>query len=129
METIKTFNDLVAGGESESARIRFALTAISEHQSSADYRTAKDAAQYYNHINPTIMNAQKWIYNALGQKVPDKWAAKNKIACRYYFYFVTQSIQYLLGNGVSFSDEATKEKLGKHFHQQMQKRATFPQNS
>lgn len=129
METIKTFNDLLAVGESESARIQFALTAISEHQSSDDYRTAKDAAQYYNHINPTIMNAQKWIYNALGQKVPDKWAANNKIACRYYFYFVTQSIQYLLGNGVSFSDAATKEKLGKNFDQQMQKLATFAKNS
>lgn len=129
METIKTFQDLIAVGESESARIQFALTAISEHQNSEDYRTAKDAAQYYNHINPTIMNAQKWIYNALGQKVPDKWAANNKIACRYYFYFVTQSIQYLLGNGVSFSNEATKEKLGKNFDQQMQKLATFAKNS
>ena len=93
MDNIKTFQDLIAVGESESARIQFALTAISEHQNSADYRTAKDAAQYYNHINPTIMNAQKWIYNALGQKVPDKWAANSKIACRYYYYFVTQSIQ------------------------------------
>ena len=129
METIKTFNDLLEIGENEQNRIEFALAVIKEHQSTADYHTAKLAAQYYKHLNPTIMNAQKWIYNALGRKVPDNWAANNKIACRYYYYFVLQSVQYLLGNGVTFTDKATKDKLGANFDGQMVKLATYAKNS
>lgn len=129
MDDINTFQDLIEVGENEQQRIDFALTVIREHKSSTDYKTAAAAAQYYNHLNPTIMNAQKWIYNAFGRKVPDIWAANNKIACRYYYYFVSQSVQYLLGNGVSFENEATKEALGKNFDIQIQKLATFAKNS
>ena len=120
---MKTYNDLVALGDNEQERMAFVLQAINDHKSSEIYKTAIDAEMYYKHLNPTIMKAQKIVYNLLGQAVPDVWSANNKIPCRYYFYFVTQGVQFLLGNGVSFGDEKTKDKLGKNFDNIVQKAA------
>lgn len=123
MIVIKTYNDLLALGEDEQARMAFVIAAINEHKSSDLYKTAEDADLYYKHQNPTIMRAQKIVYNLLGQAVPDVWSANNKIPSRYYFYFITQAVQFLLGNGVSFGDEKTKEKLGKNFDNVIQQAA------
>lgn len=108
---MKTYNDL-ADLTSEKERQEFILAAIAEHKSSSLYRTAYKAELYYRHENPTIMKAQKFLYDYVGRAVPDVYSANNKIPSRYYFYFVTQLVQYLLGNGVSFKDEGTKAKLG-----------------
>ena len=128
LKTTKTYQDLIAIGEIEKDRIDFALQVIAEHKGTDAYKTAMDAALYYKHQNPTIMRYQKWVYNTMGKKVPDVWAANNKIPCRYYFYFVTQLVQYLLGNGVSFTADGTKKKLGADFDTKMQKLATNAQN-
>ena len=88
----------------------FVLDAIREHQQSAQYKIAADAELYDAHQNPTIMRYQKFVYNQMGQKVPDIWAANNKIASNWYNYFTTQAVQYLLGNGVTFEKEDTKKK-------------------
>lgn len=125
---MKTYNDLLAIGEDEKARMDFVLGAINEHKSSDLYKTAEDADLYYRHLNPTIMRAQKIVYNLLGQAVPDVWSANNKIPSRYYFYFITQSVQFLLGNGVSFGDDKTKAKLGDDFDSVVQKAATDAMN-
>lgn len=125
---MKTYNDLVELGENEQERMAFILQAINEHKGSELYKTAVDAELYYKHLNPTIMRAQKFVYNLLGQAVPDYWSANNKIPSRYYFYFVTQGVQFLLGNGVSFGDEKTKERLGKNFDNVIQKAATDAMN-
>jgi len=125
---LKTYQDLIALGENEQERMAFVLQAINEHKSSELYATAIDAELYYRHLNPTIMRAQKFVYNLLGQAVPDIWSANNKIPSRYYFYFITQGVQFLLGNGVSFGDEKTKEKLGKNFDNVIQKAATDAMN-
>jgi len=125
---VKTYNDLLAIGEDEQARMAFVLGAINEHKSSDLYKTAADADLYYRHLNPTIMRAQKFVYNLLGQAVPDIWSANNKIPSRYYFYFITQSVQFLLGNGVSFGDDKTKEKLGDDFDSVVQRAATDAMN-
>ena len=57
------------------------------------------------------MNYQKFLYNRMGQKVPDIWSANNKIASNWYYYFTTQAVQYLLGNGVTFKSKKTTETL------------------
>lgn len=125
---MKTYNDLLELGQDEQARMAFVLGAINEHKSSEMYRVALDADLYYRHMNPTIMRAQKIVYNLLGQAVPDIWSANNKIPSRYYFYFITQSVQFLLGNGVSFGDDKTKEKLGDNFDNVIQRAATDAMN-
>lgn len=128
MATIKTFQDLKAVGENESDRMEFVLSAIKEHKASDLYRLAVDADLYYKHQNPTIMRYQKYLYNQHGQAVPDIWKPNNKIASNWYFYFTTQAVQYLLGNGVTFKDSKTKEKLGKDFDKKIQDVATYAKN-
>ena len=106
----------------------FVLDAIREHKGSELYKTAYDAELYYKHQNPTIMRFQKWVYNQMGQKVPDIWSPNNKIASNWYNYFTTQAVSYLLGNGVTFKSEANKDKLGKDFDKKVQDIATHAKN-
>ena len=128
MKKIKTYNDLLEVGQVEKDRMDFVLSAIREHKNSREYKLAEDAELYYKHQNPTIMRYQKFVYNQMGKAVPDIWSANNKIASNWYNYFTTQAVSYLLGNGVSFNDEATKEKLGKDFDKKVQDIATYAKN-
>jgi SPP1 family phage portal protein len=125
---IKTYQDLLDIGENERERMQFVLSAINEHKQSEQYRVARDAELYYKHQNPTIMRFQKFVHNQFGNKVPDIWSANNKIASNWYNYFTTQGIQYLLGNGVSFSDDNTKDKLGKTFDRRIKEISTHAKN-
>lgn len=125
---MKTYQDLIALNGNESERRRFILAAIAEHKGSDEYKTAYDAELYYKHQNPTIMNFQKFVYNQFGQKVPDIWSPNNKIASNWYNHFTTQSVQYLLGNGVTFANDETKDKLGKDFDKRIQDAATAAKN-
>ena len=106
----------------------FVLDAIREHKASREYQIAADAELYDAHQNPTIMRYQKFVYNQMGQKVPDIWAANNKIASNWYNYFTTQAVQYLLGNGVTFGKDDTKKKLGKKFDRAVQEAASKAKN-
>lgn len=115
-------------GENERDRMEFVLDAIREHKGSDLYKTAYDAELYYKHQNPTIMKFQKWVYNQMGQKVPDIWSPNNKIASNWYNYFTTQAVSYLLGNGVTFKTESSKDKLGKDFDKKVQDAATHAKN-
>lgn len=128
MIDIRTYNDLVEVGEIERDRMEFVLNAIREHKGSDLYKTAYDAELYYKHQNPTIMRFQKWVYNQMGQKVPDIWSPNNKIASNWYNYFTTQAVSYLLGNGVTFKNESNKTKLGKDFDKKVQDVATHAKN-
>lgn len=112
MNAIKTFNDLVALGEDEKQRIDFVLAVMREHQGSAFYHTAAVAQEYYGGVNTTITNYNKYIRDAFGRLVTDIWSPNHKIACHYYGYLVNQLALFLLGNGVSFNDQKTKERLG-----------------
>ena len=126
---MKTYQDLLDIGENERDRMEFVLDAIREHKGSELYKTAYDAELYYKHQNPTIMRFQKWVYNQMGQKVPDIWSPNNKIASNWYNYFTTQAVSYLLGNGVTFGKkEQTKDKLGKDFDKKVQDVATHAKN-
>ena len=121
--TIKTFNDLFALGDNEKARMDFVIAAMNEHKSSAKVKTAQIATDYFAGLNTTIMAYNKFVYNLMGKKVPDLWSPNHKISCHYYRYFIIQEVLYLLGNGVSFTDEATKKRLGKDFDQKVVKAA------
>ena len=69
---MKTYQDLLAVGELEKDRMEFIEAAIKDHQNSDFYRVARDADLYYKHLNPTIMRAQKFIYDTLGQPHIDR---------------------------------------------------------
>lgn len=113
--TIYTYQDLLALGDNEKARMDFVIAAMNEHKSSAKVKTAQRAADYFAGLNTTIMNYNKFVYNLYGKAVPDIWSPNHKISCHYYRYFIIQEVLYLLGNGVSFADKDTKDKLGKDF--------------
>lgn len=108
--------------------MEFVLDAIRDHKGSELYKTAYDAELYYKHQNPTIMRFQRFVYNQFGQKVPDIWSPNNKIASNWYNYFTTQAVSYLLGNGVTFKNDSSKDKLGKDFDKKVQDIAAQAKN-
>lgn len=118
---MKTYQDLIAVGESLGARTKFLTDAINEHKSSKMYMNAVDAELYARMLNPTIMKYQKLLYTMAGEAVPDNYTANHKCASNFFNRFITQETQYLLANGVSFTEEKTKEKLGDDFDNQLQK--------
>ena len=123
---MRTYQDLLAAGAGDKDRAEFVLGAVNAFQSDPLYKTAAEADAYYRHMNPTIMRAQRIVYNLLGQATQDLWRPNHKIPSRFFYYFVTQEVMFLLGNGVIFSDMTDKdERLGRGFDSAVQRAATF----
>ena len=114
MIDILTYNDLLEIGENEQKRMDFVLDAIRQHKQSEAYRIAKDAELYASGRNATIMGYQKLLYTLVGKAVPDNYSANHKCASGFFKRFVTQEAAYLLGNGITFENKTTKDKLGKN---------------
>ena len=126
MIIIKTYQDLLAVGNNEANRKNFVRSLINEHKSSKDYRIAKEAYEYFCHRNVTINQYQKLLYTVTGEAIPDNYSANFKMASRHFYRFLTQEVQYLLGNGVTWGEESTEGKLGtqsKPFDSQLKKAA------
>lgn len=107
-----TFQDFQSRTDDLASFIR---RAINEHMSSELYKTAKSADAYDRQKNETIYNYVRTIFTATGSEVVDFTAANNRLACNTFHRLNTQRCLYSLGNGVSFSDDSTKEKLGIDF--------------
>ena len=125
MAEIKTYQDYLKVQEGDKKA--FVRSLISEHQSSEEYRIARDAYDYYRHRNVTINQYQKLLYTVTGKAIPDNWSANYKMASRHFYRFITQEVQFLLGNGVSWTKKDTEEKLGNNvlsFDRQVQDAAT-----
>ena len=116
-----TYQDLLQNINSDSEKMDFVITCIRSHKDSALYREALIADEYDRHQNRTIKQFQKLLYDVSGRAVPDNWTANYKMASKFFNRFITQENQYLLGNGVTWQDEATKTKLGDDFDTQLQK--------
>lgn len=110
-----TYQDMLhdlKGGKDIGAEV---VKIIREHESSEVYNTAIIAQDYYDGLNTTITNYQRFIVDAYGSKVPDVWSPNHKIACHDYRKLVIQEALFLLGNGVTFNEESTKGRLGEDF--------------
>lgn len=114
-----TYQDLLAVGEDEKARMDFIRQAINQHKSSKAYKMAVDAGLYFKGENPTINRYEKIIYDMQGRAHRDMYTANHKIASSFFGFDVRQEVSYLLGNGVTFQNNATKDKLGKKFDLEM----------
>ena len=114
-----TYEDLLAVGENEQDRMAFVQSAIAKHKASAEYRIAREAQMYYNGENPTINRYEKLIYDSAGRAHVDMWTANHKIASSFFPFVIDQEVSYLLGNGIRFANDGTKEKLGANFDEQM----------
>ena len=120
---MKTYNDLLAVGESDKARMDFVRECITAHKASELFATAKLGNDYMSGRNTTILNLQKTLVTKTGQIVEDKWSPNHKTASNFFNRFVTQETQYLLGNGVTWQNESTPKKLGQDFDIRLQEAA------
>lgn len=115
-----TYQDLLACGQDERQRMDFIRSAVREHRSSEAYRIAADAEAYYAKRNVTISKFQKLLYDFTGQAKVDLFSANYKLKTGFFRRFVTQQVQYILSNGVTFEKPDTKKKLGRNFDNQLQ---------
>lgn len=121
---MKTYQDLLEVVDNEELLKEFIISAINDHKSSEQYKWAKIGEDYDKQRNTTIMRYRKLLYTMSGQAIPDNFSANHKLPSNFYNRFNVQENQYLLGNGVNFEKEETKEKLGtrrKAFDTMMQK--------
>lgn len=107
---MKTYQDLLE--QSDYDKAEFVMSAITEYKTSDMYAWALEGDAYDRQMNTTIMKYQKLLYTISGKAVPDNFTANHKCASNFFDKFVTQETQYLLGNGVSFSTDSVKKKLG-----------------
>lgn len=117
---MKFYQDLVAVGDNEQARIGFVFSAIRAHKETEAYHWAKIANDYARQQNTTIIEYQKLLYTISGKAVPDNYSANYKLCSNFFDRFITQLNQYLLGNGVTFGEESTAERLGDDFDYKIQ---------
>lgn len=109
---MKTYEDLIAIADSDDARMSFVLSAIFEHKSTNLYREADVAYDYFRRRNVTIMEYQKLLYTLTGEAVPDNFSANYKFCNSFFRTFIMQETAYLLGNGITFEGDTTKDALG-----------------
>lgn len=117
-----TYNDyLLINRENPEEVMEFVHRAITQHKSSTLYQEALIADQYARHKNVTITEYQKLLYTITGKAVPDNYSSNFKLASNFFNRFVTQENQFLLGNGITWKDKGTADKLGKDFDYMLQK--------
>lgn len=116
---MKTYQDFREVGELEQHRMEFVRMAINDHRSSDLFKTARDADLYDKQQNVTISNFRKLLYTIRGEVVPDNYSANFKLCSNFFDRLTTNRNQHLLGNGVTFGNETTKQKLGRFFDQKM----------
>lgn len=111
---MKFYEDLleVTQNEDENMLLDFVLSAINDHKQSQLYQEASIAYEYFKKRNVTITQYQKLLYTLSGEAVPDNYSANYKFPNAFFPIFVRQENSFLLGNGVTFNEEGTKEMLG-----------------
>ena len=117
---MRTYQDLLEVPQNEVDRMAFIRQVITDHTSSAMYKTAVIANDYDRQMNTTIMQYQKALYNLQGRQVNDLWSANYKLASNFFKRFVTQQNQFLLGNGIKWGKDDTGDKLGEDFDTRVQ---------
>ena len=108
---MKTYEDFLEQTKTED-RSAFIYQLILEHKGSILYQQAREAYDYYSRKNTTITRYQKLLYTLSGEAVPDNYSANYKFCNAFFPTFIKQEVSYLLGNGITFENDGTKEKLG-----------------
>ena len=110
---MKFYEDLLQVPEGdEQRRMDFILNAINDHKGTPLYEEACVAYEYFKKRNVTITEYQKLLYTLSGEVVPDNYSANYKFCNAFFPIFIRQENSFLLGDGVTFNDDTTKEKLG-----------------
>lgn len=115
-----TYQDLLRVRDDDNERMKFVKMCIEAHKQTDLFKQAVVAQEYNKHQNTTINQYQKLLYTVTGKAIPDNWTANFKLASKFFNRFVVQENQYLLGNGVTWQNEGTAEKLGDDFDTKLQ---------
>ena len=105
---MKTYEDLLEASD----KMAFVREAINAYKADAMYMDAFTGYEYFRRRNTTISRYQKLLYKMSGEAVPDNYSANYKFSNAFFPIFVRQENSYLLGNGVTFNEDKTKDKLG-----------------
>lgn len=108
---MKFYEDLLAAGSGPSL-LSFVEDTISDYKASAMFAEALTAYEYFKRRNTTILAYKKLLYTMSGEAVPDNFSANYKFCNAFFPIFVKQENSYLLGDGITFNDDATKDALG-----------------
>lgn len=108
---MKYYEDLIEAGQGQDL-MDFIVVAINEHKASLLYNEACIAYEYFKKCNVTISKYRKLLYTMSGEAVPDNYSSNYKFCNAFFPIFVKQENSFLLGNGVTFNEDSTKEKLG-----------------
>ena len=119
-----TYQDLLAV-QGDEARIDFARRVIEEHKNSELYKIARIGDEYDRKENRAIMDFVRMIYRVDGLAVPDTVGSNYQLASGFFERFLTQEVQTLLGNGVTFKEKSVKAKLGDTFDNVVSKIARY----
>lgn len=111
---MKTYEDLLQA-VSEEQRQDFVYKSIQDYKGSNLYNNAVDAYEYFCKRNVTMGNFQKFLYSLSGEPVLDIYSANYKLTNAFFPIFIRQENSYLLGNGVTFNEDSTKDRLGDDF--------------
>ena len=109
-----TYQDLIAV-QGDDERIEFVQRVINEHKQSDLYEIARIGDEYDRKENRAITDFVRLIYRVDGAAVPDNIGSNYRLASGFFDRFLTQEVQTLLGNGVTFKEKGVKEKLGTTF--------------
>lgn len=107
-----TYQDFLAVGDDVNAIGDFVLRVIADHESSEQFKTGQIAGEFYRHKDPYQEKIQKWIYDANGHAILDKYSPNHKLTANWHFVLTTEMVGYLLGNGISFTNPEVKKRLG-----------------
>lgn len=100
-----TYQDFEKVKDNQNERLKFISDAINEHITSGEFQTAKTADLYNAQRNTFIHKfVKKWYEHEDFDAVP--------LASNFFSNLNTQRCSYSLGNGLTFSKEDTKKKLG-----------------
>ena len=116
-----TYQDYLKVGDSDEERAKFVQSAIYGHKSTDLYKFAEIAEEYAKRQNRTIVEYEKMLYTIEGKAVPDMWGSNFKMPSGFFQRFITQENQYLLANGIIWTNESTADKLGEEFEKALQK--------
>lgn len=88
---------------------------ITEHTASSMVQTARTADEYDHQRNVTIREYAAIRYTAKGERYTDFTKQPSRIASNFFNILNTRRNTYSLGNGVTFTQEGVKEKMGADF--------------
>ena len=88
---------------------------LSEHDESDMVQTARTADEYDHQRNVTIREFAAIRYTEKGERYKDFTKQPSRIASNFFNILNTRRNTYSLGNGVTFTQKNTKDKLGTDF--------------